>query len=413
MERNLDFDTVIDRRNTKCLKYDFAKKRGMPEDVLPMWVADMDFKTSSYVEDALAEWAEHGIFGYSEVQTPYFEAVRNWMKERHGWEPQEKWLIKTPGVVFALAMAVRAYTGPGDAVLIQQPVYYPFSEVIRDNGRKVVSSDLYLGGDNKYHIDFEDFERKIKEERVRLFLLCSPHNPVGRVWTLEELSRLGELCVRHGVTVVSDEIHHDFIFQGEHHVFAGLKKELEEISIICTSPSKTFNLAGMMLSNIFIPNHTLRRKFRRELDAAGISQLGIMGLAACEAAYSKGREWYQAMMAYVKDKITYTRQYVKEYLLGVALVEQEATYLVWLDCRGLGLDAEELDRRIIHRAKLWLDSGKIFGECGRGFQRINVACPRSVLKEALQKLKRICIDSDNITGNRKYLLDAIEKNWKR
>ena len=378
-----------------------------------MWVADMDFKTSSYVEDALAEWAEHGIFGYSEVQTPYFEAVRNWMKERHGWEPQEKWLIKTPGVVFALAMAVRAYTGPGDAVLIQQPVYYPFSEVIRDNGRKVVSSDLYLGGDNKYHIDFEDFERKIKEERVRLFLLCSPHNPVGRVWTLEELSRLGELCVRHGVTVVSDEIHHDFIFQGEHHVFAGLKKELEEISIICTSPSKTFNLAGMMLSNIFIPNHTLRRKFRRELDAAGISQLGIMGLAACEAAYSKGREWYQAMMAYVKDNITYTRQYVKEYLLGVALVEQEATYLVWLDCRGLGLDAEELDRRIIHRAKLWLDSGKIFGECGRGFQRINVACPRSVLKEALQKLKRICIDSDNITGNRKYLLDAIEKNWKR
>ncbi len=413
MERNLDFDTVIGRRNTKCLKYDFAKKRGMPEDVLPMWVADMDFKTSSYVEDALAEWAEHGIFGYSEVQTPYFEAVRNWMKERHGWEPQEKWLIKTPGVVFALAMAVRAYTGPGDAVLIQQPVYYPFSEVIRDNGRKVVSSDLYLGGDNKYHIDFEDFERKIKEERVRLFLLCSPHNPVGRVWTLEELSRLGELCVRHGVTVVSDEIHHDFIFQGEHHVFAGLKKELEEISIICTSPSKTFNLAGMMLSNIFIPNHTLRRKFRRELDAAGISQLGIMGLAACEAAYSKGREWYQAMMAYVKDNITYTRQYVKEYLLGVALVEQEATYLVWLDCRGLGLDAEELDRRIIHRAKLWLDSGKIFGECGRGFQRINVACPRSVLKEALQKLKRICIDSDNITGNRKYLLDAIEKNWKR
>lgn len=413
MERNLDFDTVIDRRNTKCLKYDFAKKRGMPEDVLPMWVADMDFKTSSYVEDALAEWAEHGIFGYSEVQTPYFEAVRNWMKERHGWEPQEKWLIKTSGVVFALAMAVRAYTEPGDAVLIQQPVYYPFSEVIRDNGRKVVSSDLYLGGDNKYHIDFEDFERKIKEERVRLFLLCSPHNPVGRVWTLEELSRLGELCVRHGVTVVSDEIHHDFIFQGEHHVFAGLKKELEEISIICTSPSKTFNLAGMMLSNIFIPNHTLRRKFRRELDAAGISQLGIMGLAACEAAYSKGREWYQAMMAYVKDNITYTRQYVKEYLLGVALVEQEATYLVWLDCRGLGLDAEELDRRIIHRAKLWLDSGKIFGECGRGFQRINVACPRSVLKEALQKLKRICIDSDNITGNRKYLLDAIEKNWKR
>ncbi len=392
MERNLDFDAVIDRRNTKCLKYDFAKRRGMPEDVLPMWVADMDFKTSSYVEDAIVECAEHGIFGYSEVQTPYFGTVRDWMKERHDWEPQEKWLVKTPGVVFALAMTVRAYTQPGDAVLIQQPVYYPFSEVIRDNGRKVVSNDLYLGEDNRYHIDFEDFERKIREEKIGLFLLCSPHNPVGRVWTVEELTKLGELCVRYGVTVVSDEIHHDFIFQGNHYVFAGLKKEFEEISVICTSPSKTFNLAGMMLSNIFIPNQTLRRKFRKELDAAGISQLGVMGLAACEAAYSKGGQWYQAMMSYVKDNIAFTRQYVKEHLPSVAIVEQEATYLVWLDFRGLGVDSEELDRRIIHRAKLWLDSGRIFGECGRGFQRINVACPRSVLEEALQRLEKICTD---------------------
>ncbi len=387
MERNLDFDTVIDRRNTKCLKYDFAKKRGMPEDVLPMWVADMDFKTSSYVEDAVVACAKHGIFGYSEVQTPYFETLRDWMKERHGWEPQEQWLIKTPGVVFALAMAVRAYTEPGDAVLIQQPVYYPFSEVIRDNGRKVVSSDLYLGDDHRYHMDLEDFEKKIKEENIWLFLLCSPHNPVGRVWTVEELTALGEICLRYGVTVVSDEIHHDFIFQGEHHVFASLKKELAEISVICTSPSKTFNLAGMMLSNIFIPDQKRRRKFRRELDAAGMSQLGIMGLAACEAAYAKGGEWYRAMMSYVKDNIAFTRQYVNEHLPGVAAVEQEATYLVWLDFRELGLDPEELDRRIIHEAKLWLDSGKIFGECGRGFQRINVACQRSVLAEALKRLE--------------------------
>lgn len=392
MERNLDFDMVIDRRNTKCLKYDFAKKRGMPEDILPMWVADMDFKTSSYVEDAIVEWAGHGIFGYSETDTPYFEAVREWMRVYHEWEPQEKWLVKTPGVVFALAMAIRAYTEPGDAVLIQQPVYYPFSEVIRDNGRKVVSNDLYLGEDNRYHIDFEDFEKKMKEEKIRLFLLCSPHNPVGRAWTVEELTRMGELCVRYGVTVVSDEIHHDFIFRENHHVFASLKKEFEEISIICTSPSKTFNLAGMMLSNIFIPNQALRRKFRRELDAAGISQLGIMGLVACEAAYSKGGEWYRAMMSYVKDNIVFTRQYVKEHLHGVVSVEQEATYLVWLDFRGLGLETEELDQRMIYQAKLWLDSGRIFGECGRGFQRINVACPRSVLEQALQKLEKICID---------------------
>lgn len=392
MERNLDFDTVIDRRNTKCLKHDFAKKRGMPEDVMPMWVADMDFKTSSYVEDALTKWAEHGVFGYSEVQMPYFETVRNWMKEQHGWEPQERWLVKTPGVVFALAMAVKAYTQPGDAVLIQQPVYYPFSEVIRDNDRKVISSDLYLGKDQRYHIDFEDFERKIKEEKIRLFLLCSPHNPVGRVWTVQELTRLGDICVRYGVIVISDEIHHDFIFQGKHYVFASLKREYEEISVICTSPSKTFNLAGMMLSNIFISNQKLRRKFRRELDAAGISQLGIMGLVACEAAYSKGREWYQAMISYVKNNISFVRQYVRDHLPGVAVVEQEATYLVWLDFRGLGLETEELDMCIIHQARLWLDSGRIFGECGRGFQRVNVACPRSVLEEALQRLKKICTD---------------------
>lgn len=390
MERNLDFDTVIDRRNTNCLKYDFAKKRGMPEDVLPMWVADMDFKTSSYVEDAITEWAKHGIFGYSEVQTHYFEAVRDWMKEHHDWEPQEKWLIKTPGIVFALAMAVKAYTEPGDAVLIQQPVYYPFSEVIRDNDRKVVSNDLYLGEDNRYHIDFEDFEKKIKEEKIRLFLLCSPHNPVGRVWTREELIRLGDICVSHGVTVVSDEIHHDFIFQGKHHVFAGIKKEYEEISITCTSPSKTFNLAGMMMSNIFIANQSLRRKFRKELDRAGISQLGIMGLVACEAAYSQGGEWYQAMMDYVADNIKFLKEYVKEHLSAVTVVEQEATYLVWLDFRELGLDADELDRRIIHQAKLWLDSGKIFGPSGKGFQRINVACPRSVLEDALKKLEALC-----------------------
>lgn len=390
MERNLDFDTVIDRRNTNCLKYDFAKARGMPEDVFPMWVADMDFQTSSYVEDAITEWSKHGIFGYSEVQTPYFEIVWNWMKEHHGWKPQEEWLIKTPGVVFALALAVRAYTDPGDAVLIQQPVYYPFAEVVRDNGRKVVSSDLYLGEDHRYHMGFEDIEKKIKKEKIRLFFLCSPHNPTGRVWTKEELTRLGDLCVKYGVTVVSDEIHHDIIFRGKHHVFADLKDEYKEISVICTSPSKTFNLAGMMLSNIFIPNRTLRRKFRKELNKTGISQLGIMGLVACEAAYSNGEEWYQAMMSYVKDNIAFVRQFVEEHIPGVAMVKQEATYLVWLDFRGLGLETEELDRCIIHRAKLWLDSGKIFGSSGRGFQRINVACPRCVLKEALQRLEKLC-----------------------
>lgn len=388
-ERNLDFDKVIDRRNTRCLKYDFAKRRGMPEDVLPLWVADMDFATSSYIEDALIERAKHGIFGYSEVQTPYFEILANWLKKHHNWDVQEKWLIKTPGVVFALAMAVKAYTEIGESVLIQNPVYYPFYEVIRDNGRKIVENELYLGDDNRYHIDFEDFEDKIISEKVRLFILCSPHNPVGRVWTAEELVKLGDICVKHGVIVVSDEIHADFVFKGRHHVFASLKKEFENISITCTSPSKTFNLASMMMSNIFIPNHELKRKFRKELDAAGTSQLGIMGLVACEAAYSKGEEWYRSMIEYVRKNIEFTKEYIAENIPDVSMIDIEGTYLVWLDFHKTGLSAEELDRRIIHNAKLWLDSGKIFGKCGEGFQRINVACPRSILKEALDRIKNI------------------------
>lgn len=386
-ERNLYFDKIIDRRNTRCLKYDFAQRRGMPEDVLPLWVADMDFKTSSYIEDALIERVKHGIFGYSDVQTPYFETVRDWMKMHHNWVVKENWLVKTPGVVFALAMAVKAYTKPNDSVLIQQPVYYPFSEVIRDNGRKAVSNDLYLGDDNRYHIDFNDFERRIIENNIKLFILCSPHNPVGRVWTAEELTYLGDICLKHGVIVVSDEIHQDFVFRGRHHVFAGLKKEFENISITCTAPSKTFNLAGLMMSNIFIPNRELKRKFCSELYAAGTSQLGIMGLVACEAAYSKGEQWYQAMFAYVADNIEFIRNYVFENLPNVTMIDTEGTYLVWLDFRQTGLSVDELENLIVHKAKLWLDSGKIFGRCGEGFQRINVACPRSILKEALDRIK--------------------------
>lgn len=388
-ERNRNFDEVIDRRGSNCLKYDFAKKRGMPEDVLPLWVADMDFKTSSYVEDALVKRAKDAIFGYSETQSEYFEAVAGWMKKHHAWAPEESWLIKTPGVVFALAMAVKAYTDAGDNVLIQQPVYYPFSEVITDNGRKIVSNDLYLGEDNKYHIDFEDFEKKIRDNRIKLFFLCNPHNPVGRVWTKEELIRLGDICLKHGVIVVSDEIHNDFIFSGEHNVFASLKKEYEDISIICTSPSKTFNLASMLISNIFIPNNELKRKFRKQMDAAGISQLSVLGLVATEAAYRDGEEWYQALMKYIKGNIEFVKEYVNQNFKNVRMIDSEGTYLVWLDFRGTGIDADELDRKIIYDVRLWLDSGKIFGNTGKGFQRINVACPRTTLKEALERIKSI------------------------
>lgn len=388
-ERNLDFDRIIDRKNTRCLKYDFAVKRGMPEDVLPLWVADMDFETSSYIEDALTERVKEGIFGYSDVQTPYFEIIRDWIIRHHDWEPQEKWLIKTPGVVFALAMAVKAYTDPGDKVLLQQPVYYPFSEVITDNGREVVSNDLVLTEDGTYKIDFADFEQKIIANGIKLFLLCSPHNPVGRVWTKEELEKIGDICVKHGVTVVSDEIHNDFIWEGTHTVFACIKKEFADISVTCTSPSKTFNLASMLISNIFIPNQILRRKFCKEMDRAGISQLSVLGLVATEAAYAHGDEWYAAMKNYVRDNIAFARAYVEENLPGVRMIDTQGTYLIWLDFRQTGLTVEQLDHKIIYEAGLWLDSGKIFGKTGEGFERINVACPRAVLQEALDRIRGI------------------------
>lgn len=387
-EKNLNFDAVIDRRNTYCLKYDFAKRRGMPEDLLPLWIADMDFKTSSFVQEALIKQAEHGLFGYSEVQEEYFEAVRDWMKDHFDWNVNIGWMVKTPGIVFALATAIKAFTEPGDGVLIQLPVYYPFGEVIQDNGRRVVSNTLLLGEDNRYYIDFEDFERKLIEERIKLFFLCNPHNPVGRVWNREELERLGDLCYKHHVIVVSDEIHADFVFQGKHQVFANLKKEFEGISITCTSPSKTFNLAGLQISNIFIPNPGIKSQFRKQYHASGYSQLNVMGLVACEAAYKYGEIWYRAMHDYVRGNITFVKTYIDENIPKATMVDHEGSYLVWIDFRRLGLSAEELDDLIINKAKLWLDSGKMFGESGAGFQRINVACPRIILEEALTRIKK-------------------------
>ncbi|MBQ7863937.1 MAG: pyridoxal phosphate-dependent aminotransferase [Lachnospiraceae bacterium] len=386
-EKNLDFDAIVDRKNTYSLKYDFAKERNMPEDLLPLWVADMDFKVSSYIQEALQKQVEHGIFGYSEVKEDYFKALKRWMKSHHGWDVESDWLVKTPGVVFALAMAVKAFTKEGDGVLLQQPVYYPFSEVIVDNGRKLVSNTLVQDETGKYVIDYEDFENKIVKENIKLFFLCNPHNPVGRVWRGEELIRLGDICYKHRVIVVSDEIHADFVFQGKHQVFVDLKEAYKEIAIVATSPSKTFNIAGLQVSNIFIPNAELRKKIKKQIDAAGYSQLNVLGLVAAQAAYEYGEEWYQAMHRYVSENIAYTRQFVQDKLPGVTLVENEGTYLLWLDFRTLQLSDRELEDLIVKQAKLWLDSGRIFGTAGKGFQRINVACPRETLKEALTRLE--------------------------
>lgn len=387
-EKNLDFDKIVDRVNTDCLKYDFAVRRGMPEDVLPLWIADMDFKTSSYVQEALINEVNHGIYGYSEVRDEYFEVLKGWMSRHYNWEVERRWLVKTPGIVYALGMAVHAFTEKGDAVMLQQPVYYPFTEVIVDNDRKLVSNTLVQDEKGYYHMDFDDMEEKIVKENVKLFFLCSPHNPVGRVWTKAELTRLGDICIKHGVIVVSDEIHADFVFEGKHQVFADISQEFADISVTCTSPSKTFNLAGLQISNIFIPNNRIRSKFRHAIDQSGYSQLNVMGLVACKAAYKDGDEWYEAMREYVWNNIKYTEKFVRERLEGVKMTKLEGTYLVWLDFRGLGLSVQQLEDLIIKKAGLWLDSGKIFGEAGEGFQRINVACPRATLTEALERIEK-------------------------
>ncbi len=385
-ERHLDFDTVIDRKGTRSLKYDFAVRRGKPKDVLPLWVADMDFQTSSYITDALEDMVKHGVFGYSESEEHYFGAVQNWMERHYNWHVKESWMTKTPGIVFALAMAVKAYTQENDAVLIQPPVYYPFKEVVEDNHRRLVNNTLVLGGDGTYTIDYEDFEKKIIEENVKLFILCNPHNPVGRVWTKEELERLGEICLKHGVFVVSDEIHADFVFERKHTVFSEVKEAYRDISMICTSPSKTFNIAGLQISNIFISNPEKATAFRRQVAAAGYSQVGLPGLVACEAAYRHGDEWLEGVLAYIKANAEFTRAYLQEHLPRVKMTKLEGTYLVWLDFRNYGLTDKELDEKILNQAGLWLDSGAVFGKCGEGFQRINIACPRKTLHQALDRL---------------------------
>lgn len=384
----INFNIVVNRKNTNCLKYDFAVRRGRPENVLPLWVADMDFKVAPEITQAIEKRVAHGIFGYSEVKEEYFEAVAAWMEQKHGWHVKEDWLVKTPGVVFALAMAVQAFTEPGDAVIIQQPVYYPFSEVIADNGRRIVDNTLELKEDGKYHINFEDFEQKVKENHVKLFLLCSPHNPVGRVWTKEELKKIAAICRKYDVIVVSDEIHEDFVFNGKHQVFADLSEDAKNRTITCTAPSKTFNLAGLQVSNIWIANPKLREKFKKQIAAAGYSQLNTLGLTACEAAYRYGGEWHAELLGYLKSNLNFLREFLQTRLPEVKLIEPEGTYLVWLDFGSLGLTEVQREELLTKKAGIWLDSGAIFGAAGEGFERINIACPRSILKDALERIER-------------------------
>ena len=383
-----DFDKIIDRHGTNCLKFDFAKERGKNGDELSLWVADMDFQVAKPITDALQAQVNHGIYGYTEVKSDYFGIVKNWFRDNFDWEIKKGSLVKTPGVVYAIAMAVKAFTKEGEAVIIQQPVYYPFSEMIIANNRKLVNSPLVLK-DGRYEIDFEDFEKKIVENNVKLFILCSPHNPVGRVWSVEELKRIGDICIKHDVVIFSDEIHADFVYEpNKHHVFASLGESYAANSVIATAPSKSFNIAGLQVSNIFIGNKKLRDAFRNEIVKSGYSQLNTMGLAAARAAYESGKEWLDEVRAYIKDNLIFFRDYLKENIGELSLIEPEGTYLVWVDFRKLGLSEKQREDLIVNKAKLWIDSGAMFGVDGEGFERFNIACPREYLKMALDSLAK-------------------------
>lgn len=384
------FDKIIDRNGTNSVKFDFKKENHVPEDVLPMWVADMDFETAPAVIERMKKEASFGIYGYSDTKQSYIDAVKNWYKTRFDWEIDGKWIVKTPGVVFAMASAIRAFTKEGDAILIQRPVYYPFGKVIEDNNRKIINSPLILEN-GYYHMDLKDFENKIISERVKMFFLCNPHNPVGRVWKKEELEQVADICLRHEVIVFSDEIHSDFVYSGNHHtVFTTVDKHLLNCTITATAPSKTFNLAGLQLSNIFIPNEKLRHAFLTELKKQAVMEMNLFGTAACEAAYIDGADWLDQLKVYLEENIAFVRSFLEKEIPKIQLIEPQGTYLLWLDVRKLGYTETEMEDRLLNKGKLWIENGSVFGAEGEGFLRMNIASPRSVVEDGMKRLKQAC-----------------------
>lgn len=382
-----DFDTPIDRTHTWSIKHDFKKENGKADDILPLWVADMDFRSPDSVVEALKKAVDHGIFGYSRADESYFDAVAAWYQKRHHLTLQPEWMTCTPGIVFALSIAVRAFTQEGDAVLIQPPVYHPFSRAILRNKRTLVENPLVLK-DGHYEMDLEELEQKVLDEHVKLMILCNPHNPVGRVWTREELTALADICLRHHVYVISDEIHGDFVWQGhEQTPYASISEEACLHSMMCTAPSKTFNLAGMATSNLFIPDPEMRRKFRSELLDVGQENMNRLGLFACRAAYEGGGEWLDQLIGYLAGNLALVRDFCKNRVPQIQLVEPEGTYLAWLDCRELGMTDDELMAFFSNEAKVWLDPGTHSGEQGSGFMRINLGSSRSVIAQALDQIE--------------------------
>ena len=382
-----DFDRIINRRGTDCVKYDNIPTSGRPLDTIPLFVADMDFAVVPEIKEALQKVVDRDIYGYPVRGKEYFESMASWYSRRYGWAIQEEWLLTTPGVVHALNLAVRAYTNKGDYVLLLTPVYGPFGAAVKAQDRIIADCPLHYEN-NRYTVDFDAFEKTIVEKKVKLFLLCSPHNPIGRVWTKEELTRMGNICLSHGVTVVADEIHSDFIFPGHKHTnFANICPEFAANSITCTAPSKTFNLAGLWNSNILIPNAELREKFNAQMLYCHTPLPTIFAFEACKAAYDFGEAWLEELLVYLKGNMDWVKEFCTKNLPKAEFVETEGTYLMWVDFSAYGTP-EELEKKFFDGG-IWMNRDADFNASPAGFYRINVASPRAIIVEAMERMSDI------------------------
>ena len=386
-----DFETVIDRSVVGSPKWMAMKEANpdLPPGIVPLSVADMEFKNAPQIMRGLREYLNEDkvSLGYTTFTPGYLDAVSGWMKRRHNWAANMDWLVLSPGIVTAFFCAVRAFTEPGEGVIIFSPVYYPFRMAIVRSERKLTDVPLLLSG-GRYEVDWDSFEAAAKKDENKLLLFCSPHNPVGRVWTNDELTRISDICINHGVFVVSDEIHNDLIMPGyKHTIFAELSNEAACNSIICTSPSKSFSLAGLQTSNIFVPEESQREKLRNEMSRNALFALNAIGYIACEIAYNECEDWLEQAISIIAFNSQMVERFIKDHIPKIRVIPLEGTYLQWWDCRDLFRDCKDMESFMVKRAYLFFDDGYLFGDAGRGFERINLACPTWVLDEALNRLK--------------------------
>ena len=375
-----DFDKTIDRRATNSYKWDSA-----PEGVLPMWVADMDFRTAPAIIDALQKRVAHGIFGYTRVPDAYYDAVTSWFSRRHGWDIDREWIIYTSGVVPAVSAVIKALTVPGEKVIVQTPVYNCFFSSIRNNGCEIVSNPLRRTADT-YEMDFDALERCAADPRAKVMLLCNPHNPAGRVWTPDELTRLGNICLRNGVTVVADEIHCELVYQGfKYTPFASLSDAFLHRSVTCVSPSKAFNIAGLQIANIVAFDNDLRSRIDKAININEVCDVNPFGVAATIAAYNEGEEWLNQLVDYLHGNYEAMAEFCRRELPEFPITRLEGTYLVWMDCSSLGMPSDALEHALLDDARLWINAGTMYGAEGEGYMRWNIACPRSVMLDGLNR----------------------------